>query len=249
MLERLKKFKWGYVIIFLILAAIGTLCIVFPETLKIVCIVSGIILSLYAVVLFILTLVRRERQAGFAAKVIIAAIAFAAGIVMSIFNQKAVGVLTSLLGLYMVMDGSFKLQTTVMSKRYRVAAWWIMMVLAITVIAGGFVSLKWTPTEDNAAWTSRILGVTLIVDGIANLLTAFFTVAYEKKLVNEIKDSLAPAEDNTDTAGSDTDEESIAGSDTHAESTAKSDTGTADDAVIISIDGANDINTADEKEN
>ena len=60
MLEKLKKFKWGYVILFLILAAVGTLCIVFPETLKIVCIASGIILSLYAAILFTITLARRE---------------------------------------------------------------------------------------------------------------------------------------------------------------------------------------------
>ena len=230
MLKKLKSFKWGYVLIFLVLAAIGVLCIVFPETLKIVCITAGIILALYAAVLFTLTLVRRERQAGFAVKIVISGISLAAGIVMAILNQKAVGVLTSLLGLYMVIDGSFKLQTTVLSKRYKVAAWWIMLALAIIVITGGFISLKWTPTEDNAAWTSRILGVTLIVDGIANLLTPIFAPAYEKKMIEEIKDTLAPVEAAPDSAidvNNDEDDSVAAVS--------------PDDPVIISIDGADSV--------
>ena len=198
MAKGLKNFKWGYVIIFLILSCVGALCIAFPETLKIVCIASGIILSAYAAVLFTLTLVRRDRTTAFALKIVIAAIALAAGLVTAILNQQAVGVLTSLLGLYMVIDGSFKLQTTILSKRYNIAAWWIMLSLAVIVITGGFISLKWTPTADNANWTSRVLGVTLAVDAIANLLTAFFTAAYEKRMVAQIKDDITketPASD------------------------------------------------------
>ena len=238
MIEKLKSFKWGYELIFLVLSAIGVLCIVFPETLKIVCITAGIILALYAAVLFVLTLVKRERQAGFAVKIVIAGISLAAGIVMAILNQKAVAVLTSLLGLYMVIDGSFKLQTTVLSKRYKVAAWWIMLSLAIIVIAGGFISLKWTPTEDNAAWTSRILGVTLIVDGIANLLTPFFTPAYEKKMIKEIKDTLSPVEPIPDAED---------GIDNVADGSAE--IAHTDDPVIISIDGAESVDSVinDEK--
>ena len=234
MLEKLKKFKWGYVILFLILAAVGTLCIVFPETLKIVCIASGIILSLYAAILFTITLARRERQAGFAFKIVIAAIALASGRTTAILNQQAVGVLTSLLGLYMIIDGSFKLQTTIMSKRYKVAAWWIMLSLAILIILGGFISIKWTPTEDNAAWTSRLLGVTLIIDGIANLLTAFFSSAYEKKLVQEIKDTLT-TDNDAPTA------------DEAPEATAEEAEG-SDDSVIISIDGEENVDKSNEKE-
>jgi uncharacterized membrane protein HdeD (DUF308 family) len=193
--KKLKNFKWGYVIIFLILSCVGALCVAFPDTLKIVCIVSGIILALYATILFILTLAARERTTAFALKIVISGIALAAGLVTAILNQQSVGVLTSLLGLYMVIDGSFKLQTTILSKRYRVAAWWIMLSLAILIIGGGFVSLKWAPTEENAAWSSGILGVTLIVDGIANLLTAFFSSAYEKKRAEQI---MSKAEDGND---------------------------------------------------
>lgn len=196
MLKGLKNFKWGYVIIFLILSCIGALCIAFPDTLKIVCIVSGIILSLYAAILFTLTLARRDRTTAFAFKIVISGIALAAGLVTAILNQQSVGVLTSLLGLYMVIDGSFKLQTTILSKRYRVAAWWIMLSLAIIVIGGGFVSLKLVPTEENAAWSSGILGATLIVDGIANLLTAFFTKAYEKNMASEVLAAAAAEADS-----------------------------------------------------
>ena len=203
MLKKLKEFKWGYVILFLILSCIGVLCIVFPDALRIVCIVSGAILSLYAAVLFTVTLVKRERSVAFAIKITVSAIALAAGLVTAILNRQSVGVLTSLLGLYMVIDGSFKLQTTILSKRYRVAAWWIMLSLSILIIGGGFVSIKWAPTEDNMAWSSGILGATLIVDGIANLLTAFFTTAYEKRMVEDIKSELREAENETSDTQSD----------------------------------------------
>ena len=221
MIKGFKNFKWGYVIIFLILACVGALCIAFPQTLKIVCIVSGAILALYSAILFILTLAKRERGGKFALKAIISAIALAAGLVTAILNQQSVGVLTSLLGLYMVIDGSFKLQTTVNSKRFQVAAWWIMLSLAVIIIAGGFISLKWTPTEDNALWTSRILGVTLIVDGIANLLTIPFASAYEKNMVEAIKEDLGVGEQPSEQPKN------------------ECPTGDGSEPLVISIDGEN----------
>lgn len=207
MLEKIKNFKWGYVLIFLILAAVGVLCIVFPETLKIVSIVSGVMIAIYGIVLFVLTLSKKERGAGFVFRVIIAIMATLAGTVTAIFNQQAIAILTSLLGLYLVIDGSFKLQTTVMSKRYKVASWWIMLTFAVIIILGGFGSLKIVPTEANAKLTAWLLGITLIFDGIANLFSAFYIAAYEKRMKNEITAEALTVQTVDSTSDGDTEDE------------------------------------------
>ena len=90
-----------------------------------------------------------------------------------------IALLPVVIGLYIAIDSVFKLQTALDAKRFGMPRWWLMLILAI--VAGGFgILLVFNPFE-GAALFMRLIGITLIIDGIQNLWAALALVKVEKR--------------------------------------------------------------------
>jgi uncharacterized membrane protein HdeD (DUF308 family) len=187
MLEKIKSFGWGYVLIFIILSAIGIAFIAFRELLTALAIAIGIILIFAAAALAVSAIANRNRGVSFSLKIFFAVCVLIAGAVCVIFNAKAASVIVSLISLVLIIDSSFKLHTAAMSKRYSLPLWWMILVLSVPVIAAAFVMIKYPP--ENQALTSVLTGVTIIIDAISNLLSAFYLSACERKEKKDAQES------------------------------------------------------------
>ena len=189
MKEKLKNFAWGYVILFAILAAIGILCISFHETLPYVALGIGAIITLYGIIYGVLALANKERGPKFAFRVTIAVSAIVAGVITMVFCKKAIDILTALMGLFLIVDGSFKLQSAAISKRYKSVGWWLLLVPALISIIGGFLVTRFESdgTDTTVSTISIMLGIVLIVDAFSNLFSAFFA----GKLISATPDNLS----------------------------------------------------------
>ena len=85
--------------------------------------------------------------------------------------------LLAALGLLLVVDASFKLQSTALAKRYRSSLWWVLFVLSLLLIAGGFSLIRFRMAD--RGWLAYLLGVLLVLDGAANLLTPFYLAKWK----------------------------------------------------------------------
>ena len=193
MLEKIKAFRWGYILLFLALAAVGACFIAFYETLPTLALVIGIILIVYGIFSAVIAISDKKRGGKYAARIIISVICIICGTVTAVLRESSVNILSSLIGLFLVIDGSFKINTAAMSKRYKLLSWWLMVIPAALVILGGFLSLKfndlftWLDGEDKLMALSYTIGVTMIIDALANFLSAFYVGGFERKLVREIR--------------------------------------------------------------
>ena len=190
MLEKLKSFKWGYVILFVLLAASGVCFLAFSDTLTAIAIAVGILVAVFGIILATVTLSGERRGVGFALKMVISVSAIISGVITAVMRASAMEIIASLICLFLIVDGSFKLQTTVNSRKYRLAAWWIMLVPAVLCIIGGFIGLRCSPdivTEDGVVRTSIIIGITLIISAIGNLLSAFFLSKCESNMKDDME--------------------------------------------------------------
>lgn len=183
MLEKLKKFDWGYVLISVALGALGICLIALNNTLKAMAITVGCIVIAGGITLGILALVDKRRSIGFALKIFFAASCLVAGILTLIFNEGAAEVIIAVLALLLIIDASFKLNTTIISKRYLLPMWWVEMSLAIATIAISFIMIKFTPERLSVA--SVMMGIAFIIDAIANILSPFFISAYRARQKSE----------------------------------------------------------------
>lgn len=171
------KIKWGYIIIGLLLCTIGACFIAFNNSLSLLAITVGIALSAFGVVYGVLTIAHHSRGFLFAVKIIFAVICIVSGIITAIFNKDSVDILISVFCLLLIIDGSFKLNTASMSKRFSVGGWWIMMIVATLVIASSFFLLKFTPEKIQRS--STVLGITIIADAVANFSSTVWVTKYE----------------------------------------------------------------------
>lgn len=199
MLKELKNFKWGYILLTALIAASGVCFIAFRETLSTIALIMGVILSLFAVVFAVITISDKKRGVGFALKIAFSVIALSCGILtIAVHKSDAVEWLVAIFGLLLIIDGSFKLHTSAMSKRYRSVGWWLVLIPAVLVIVGGFFTIRYQLTGsseeellEQQSLISVIMGVTMIIDALANFLSAFFISSYEKKMKNQFIEEYA----------------------------------------------------------
>lgn len=181
--KAIKNFKWGYLLFAILFAGAGLAFLSFPEdALRGVRIGIGITAIVFAGIYIALTLANEARGFRFWAKMVLGGVAVIAGGFMIFSSDGAYAYLTAVAGLYLIIDGSFKLQTAILSKRYRSAVWWIMLVLAAGAISLGTVLLR-TPFDfgEELAKASKVLGVGLFLDGVQNLLSIGYLYFVEHK--------------------------------------------------------------------
>ncbi len=184
MLEKLKSFKWGYIIIAFVLAAIGVCFISFTDALKALAITIGVMLCVFAVFFAILAIADKNRGVGFAFKIFFAVMSLIAGLVTAIFNTNTIEIIVAVFALVLIIDSSFKLHTSAMSKRYKVVGWWFITSIAAISISLCFVLLKFTP--ENQIACSVILGITMLLNSANNILTSIYSTIFERHMEEDI---------------------------------------------------------------
>ncbi len=193
MKSKITSFRWGYILLFLMLAAIGVCFVAFRETLSTLALIIGILLAVYGAFSAVIAIADKKRGGKYVFKISIALMCIVCGIVTAIMRDGAIDVISSLIGLFLIIDGSFKLNTAAMSKRYKLVSWWLMVIPALLVIVGGFTSIKFgyqLASEGKEHFLSVIIGVTMVVDSIANLISAFYVGGFEKRMVREIRQEI-----------------------------------------------------------
>ncbi|MGM9608597.1 MAG: HdeD family acid-resistance protein, partial [Eubacteriales bacterium] len=189
---KIKDFKWGYLLFAILFAGAGICFLSFRENaLRGVKIGIGATAVVFSVIYIALTCANKERGFRFWARMVMAGTAFIAGLFFAISKESAYGYIVMIAGLYLIIDGSFKLQTAVLSKRYRSAFWWIMLALAAASITLGAVMLRRQfDFETELLAASRLLGVGLLIDGVQNLLSIGYLTYIERKTRQEVIDDL-----------------------------------------------------------
>ena len=183
-----KESKIGYVLIGVLLIAIGACLVVFSNALEILAISIGSLLAVTATVFGAVTIAKKSRGVKFALKITLTVICLVSGITAAIFQENTVGIMIAVFSLLLIVDGSFKLNTAIMSKRYSVGGWWVMLTVSVIIILSAFILSKYTP--DDTAASTIWLGITVIVDGISNIFSSIWTSLYEKAEYKEIRSDI-----------------------------------------------------------
>ena len=170
--------KIGYMTASVMTALLGAAFILLPETsITVICrllgaaaIICGIIkLSGY----FSRDLYRLAFQHDLAFGIMLCTI----GIIAAAKPVKIISAAHLAVGIVIIADGVFKLQTAVDSKRFGLGKWWLIAVFAVLSFAAGIL-LVVSPFKAAAAMTV-IMGISLLADGLMNFCVAFFAVKAE----------------------------------------------------------------------
>ena len=198
MLKKIKDFGWGYILIGVLLIAIGSCFISIQDAYETLAIVTGAILSAAGIGFGIHTLMDKKRGVKFAIKLTIAIAALICGVVTMLVKQNAIEVIANILCLLIIVDGSFKLQLSILSRRPTYYGWWIVTTLSVAIIISAFLICKFTPS--NPATLATLSGIVIASDGLLNILSAFFSPATRIGLIDTEDEEEKEAEEEEDEA-------------------------------------------------
>ena len=99
------------------------------------------------------------------------------GIIAAAKPVKVISAAHIAVGIVIIADGVFKLQTAVDSKRFGLGKWWLIAAFAVLSFAAGIL-LVVSPFEAAAAMTV-VMGISLLADGLMNFCVAFCAIKAE----------------------------------------------------------------------
>lgn len=190
LIKAIKSFRWGYLLISIILCLAGACFIIYPTQTMTTgsYIIAGSAL-LVGIVLVIKVLADRKRSFSFAVSVISSVLTVTCGVVALIIPEEVFKLYPMFIGLFIIIDGSFKLQTVINAKRYKLKMWWFLLIFAVLSIVGGFLLVRLRiGTDIQSLAFSEIMGVTLFACGLENFFSLFFLGKIVNKAMESIKE-------------------------------------------------------------
>ena len=110
----------------------------------------------------------------------------ALGIILIIRTDAMVNLICIVMGICILADALLKIQISIDSKAFGIQKWWLILTVAILTGAAGFL-LVLRPLESAQA-VMILLGVTLIIEGVLNLITILTTVKIIRYQLPEVSD-------------------------------------------------------------
>ena len=136
----IKGIKNMYSVLTACLIIVGLVLLAIPGiALNAVCIIFGIYLIIYGVVKIIGYFAKDVYQLAFQFDLALGIVAAIVGIVFICKTSSIVQILSTCIGIVMLIDATLKIQTSLDSKRFGISSWWLMLVMAIMVAAVGIM--------------------------------------------------------------------------------------------------------------
>lgn len=177
----IKNFKNMYSILTICLILVGAVLLIAPGiVLDVVCIIFGIYMIIYGAVKIMGYFAKDAYQLAFQFDLALGIVIAIVGIVFVCRTARVVQLLSTCIGIVMLVDATFKIQTSIDSKRFGISRWWLMLILAVIVAAIGILLIL-MPGETTRLMV-RLIGLNLCMDGILNLVIVIDTVKTDKAL-------------------------------------------------------------------
>lgn len=192
-MKLVKGAKIAYIVSSALLMCLGLVLIIWPAIgLKIACYIVGALAILFGVAkilgYFSKDLFRLAFQFDFTLGIIAILLGILTIILPSVVDDEIFAiVLAYIVGIYTIIDGIAKIQTSVDAKRFGFVNWWVLILLAALTCAAGVLLLIFPLI--GAEVVLVMTGVSLLVDGIENICTVAYMVKVFKNFKPENLDS------------------------------------------------------------
>lgn len=179
-MNSIRNIKTAYVMYSAILVILGLSFAFAPDiSMKTICYVIGVTAVICGVVKMVGYFINDSYGLAFQFDFALGIITILVALTLFIYPKGIVSFVDILLGLFVLIDGAFKLQTSIEAKSFGINKWWIILLTALlTVVAGMILVLN---PYSSMLMLTRLLGVAFVLDGVLNLIVALYTVKLIKR--------------------------------------------------------------------
>lgn len=171
----IRAAKTGYIILSAIFCALGVLLMADPGlSVALIGDIVGIVLVAFGIIKLVGYFSKDLYRLAFQFDLAFGILLIVLGLVLLIKPESAMNILCVILGIEIIADGLFKVQTSLDARRFGLNTWWLILSLAVIAGAIGAV-LIFYPSESVRALT-WVLGLSLLVEGVLNLCVALCAI-------------------------------------------------------------------------
>ena len=188
----MKIAKIGYIVLSAALCSFGVLLVFNPAvSIATFGVFTGGSLIVFGVIKIIGYFSRDLYRLAFQYDLAFGILAIALGIMVIAEPNNVIDTVCIALGFVFLMDGLLKIQISLDAKRFGISQWWL--ILSAAILTGVIGVLLVFRTAESVRAMMVLLGVSLLTDGIMNLITVLTTVKiihnqYPDVIVAEIAD-------------------------------------------------------------
>jgi len=178
-LKTIRQAKWSYIICSIMLTVVG-ICIIARPRLSAVrlCSVIGAIVILCGLTKILGYISHDLYNLAFQFDLSLGIFTVAFGSVLLLRAERIIAILPIIIGIFVLIDGVFKLQTAVDAKRFGLSNWWLILIGSLVCVALSLI-LIFEPFSGSDL-IMIFVGISLLVDGLQNLFNAFYNVKITK---------------------------------------------------------------------
>ncbi len=177
--------KYGYIILSALLCVLGIMLIAVPGfSVSLLCWMGGILLILFGCVKIVGYISKDLYRLAFQFDLAFGILLIALGAVLILRTDAMVHIICSLLGICILADALLKIQIAIDSKEFGIQKWWLILSAAIITGVFGFLML-FRPNESAQA-VMILTGISLLAEGILNLITVLTAVKIYRRTEIEI---------------------------------------------------------------
>ena len=164
-IKLIRTAKTGYLVLAALFCIMGIAMLALPDiTLDMIGWGEGAIIAAFGIVRIIGHYSRDPYGLAFQHDPVLGVLAVALGSVLIFHRSLAVNVLALVLGVELLADNLFKVQTAMEARRFGLGTWWLMLVLALVAVIAGILLIVF-PFEGMRAWV-RVMGMALLTQGV-----------------------------------------------------------------------------------
>lgn len=172
--------KTGSLILSLILCALGLSLLLKPDlSIVTIGIIVGWVLIIFGIVKLIGYFSKDLYRLAFQFDLAFGLFLMILGLIVLVHPHLAMSTLCVILGVEIIADCLFRIQTAMDAKRFGLKSWWLILLLAVLASAGGILMVL--NPMDGALALAALLGGALLAQGIMNLIVSICAIKIVKQ--------------------------------------------------------------------
>ena len=174
-IKLMRTAKTGYLVLAALFCAMGVTMLTWPDiTPDLIGWGTGAILAAFGILRIVGHCSRDPYGLAFQHDPVLGILAIALGLVLMLRRNLAVNILALVLGLGMIADNLFKIQTALEARRFGLGTWWLILALAIVAVVAGALLIA-CPFRGMRAWV-QVMGLSLLSQGAVSFCVALCAI-------------------------------------------------------------------------
>ena len=174
-MEWIKRAKSAYIAVSVIMVILGAVLMLNPGlSMLTLCYLIGGLMVIFGITRLVGYFSKDLFRLAFQFDLALGIFCMLSGIVILVHPNNIMKLLPVIIGLFVTIDGVFKMQTAIDSKRFGLKRWYAILVLAAVTCVFGLLLII-DPFAGGKA-LMILFGATMMIDGIQNLCVVLYTV-------------------------------------------------------------------------